>query len=62
MFGHFDFKMLANIVQKNHKNSDFHWITHYSIFNGVSSAGLDDTKPFTNSKYFYFSTDGIHVH
>ena len=29
-FRHFDFKMLADIIQKNHKNSDFHWITHYS--------------------------------
>ena len=29
-FRHFDIKMLANIIQKNHKNSDFHWITHYS--------------------------------
>ena len=31
-FRHFDLKMLANIIQKNHKNFDFHWITHYSIF------------------------------
>ena len=25
-FRHFDLKMLANIIQKNHKNSAFHWI------------------------------------
>ena len=25
-FRHFDLKMLANIIQKNHKNSTFHWI------------------------------------
>ena len=50
--------MLANIILKNHKNSDFHWITHYLTFDRVSSAGLDDTKPlvadinnFTNSNY-----------
>lgn len=57
-FDNFDFKMLANIVLKNHRNSDFHWITQYFTFSRVSSAHLDDTKPlvediktFHNSNY-----------
>ena len=58
-FDNFDFKMLANIILTNHRNSDFHWITQYFSFNRVSSAGLDDTKPliedintnFSNSSY-----------
>ena len=57
-FDNFDFKMLANIILTNHRNSDFHWITQYFTFNSVSSAGLDDTKPlvediktFINSNY-----------
>jgi len=47
-FDNFDFRMLANIILKNHRNSDFHWITHYLTFDRVSSAGLDDTKPLVN--------------
>ena len=47
-FDNFDFKILANIILKNHRNSDFHWITHYLTFDRISSAGLDDTKPLVN--------------
>ena len=57
-FDNFDFKILAIVILKNHRNSDFHWITHYLTFDRISSAGLDDTKPlvndistFSNSKY-----------
>lgn len=58
-FDNFDFKILANVILKNHRNYDFHWITHYLTFDRISSAGLDDTKPlvnhistFSNSNYF----------
>ena len=27
-FQNFNFKILANVILKNHRNSDFHWITH----------------------------------
>lgn len=47
-FDNFDFKILANVILKNHRNSDFHWITHYLTFDRISSAGLDDTKPLVN--------------
>ena len=47
-FDNFDFKMLANVILKSHRNSDFHWITHYLTFDRISSAGLDDTKPLVN--------------
>ena len=47
-FDDFDFKILANVILKNHRNSDFHWITHYLTFDRISSAGLDDTKPLVN--------------
>ena len=57
-FDNFDFKLLANIILTNHRNSDYHWITQYFTFSRVSSAGLDDTKPlvedinaFPNSNY-----------
>ena len=51
-FDNFDFKMLANIILKNHTNSDFHWITHYLTFDWVSSAGLDDSKPLADITTF----------
>ena len=47
-FDNFDFKILANVILKNHRNSDFYWITHYLTFDRISSAGLDDTKPLVN--------------
>jgi len=57
-FDNFDFRMLANIILKNHRNSDFHWIVQYLTFDRVSSTGLDDEKPivdnmddFHNSNY-----------
>lgn len=56
-FDNFDFKVLANVILSNHRNSDYHWITHYLTFDRVSSAGLDDSKPvsdittFSNSNY-----------
>ena len=66
-FDNFDFKVLANIVLKNHRNSDFHWITHYLTFDRVPSAGLDDTKPlvadittFSNSNYL-LCKDELHL-
>ena len=57
-FDNFDLKVLTNIILKNNKNSDFHWITKYVTFDRVSSAGLHDTETlvddistFSNSNY-----------
>ena len=47
-FDNFDFKILANVILKNHRNSDFHWISHYLTLDRISSVGLDDTKPLVN--------------
>lgn len=47
-FDNFDFKMLANIIMKNHKNSDFHWIVQYLCFERIPSSGMDDCKPLVN--------------
>ena len=52
-FDNFDFKILANVILKNHRNPDCHWITHYLTFDRISSAGLDDTKPLVND-YWHF--------
>lgn len=68
-FDSFDFKILANVILKNHRNSDFHWITHYLTFDRISIAGLDDTKPlvndistFSNSNYLLkFVKDELHL-
>ena len=40
-----DFKILANVILQNHRNSDMHWIAHFLTFDRVSSENLDDSKP-----------------
>ena len=45
VFDNFDFKILANILLRNHRNSDMHWIAHYVTFDRIPSRHLDDSKP-----------------
>ena len=45
VFDNFDFRVLANIILCNHRNSDMHWIAHYITFDRVPSNHLDDSKP-----------------
>ena len=47
-FDNIDFKILVNIVLKNHRNSDIHWIAQYLTYDRVPSAGLDDSKPLVS--------------
>ena len=64
VFDNFDFKILANIILKNHKNSDMHWIGQFVTFNRISNEHLDDEKPliddpalFTNANYLLSASD-----
>ena len=52
-FDNFDCKMSANVILEDHKNSDFHWITHVLTFDGVSNAGLNDTTLLTNDRSIF---------
>lgn len=45
VFDNIDFKILVNVILKNHRNSDMHWIAHFITFDRVPSTNLDDTKP-----------------
>jgi hypothetical protein len=45
VFDSLDFIILANIILKNHCNSDMHWIGHYVTFDRVKSDNLDDQSP-----------------
>ena len=45
VFDNLDFRILANIILRNHRNSDMNWIAHYVTFERVSSRHLDDSKP-----------------
>lgn len=45
VFGNFDYRILTNIILRNHRNSDMHWIAHYVTFDRVPSSHLDDSKP-----------------
>jgi hypothetical protein len=58
VFDNFDFRILANILLQNHRNSDMHWIAHYATYDRFATKDLDDTKPlvpdvksFENVKY-----------
>ena len=58
VFDNFDFKILANIILPNHRNSDIHWIGQFITFDRFPSDHLDDTKPlvsdiklFNNKEY-----------
>lgn len=44
VFDNIDFKVLVNVILKDHKNSDNHWIAHFLTFERVPSCGLDDIK------------------
>ena len=48
VFDNFDFRILANIILKNHKNSDMHWIGQFVTFDRISSEHLDDEKPLVD--------------
>ena len=45
VFDNLDFKILANVILQNHRNSDMHWIAHFLTFDRVSSENLDDSRP-----------------
>ena len=45
VFDNFDFRILTNIILRNHCNSDMHWIAQYVTFDRVPSSHLDDSKP-----------------
>ena len=58
VFDNFDFRVLANIVLPNHRNSDMHWIAQFATFDRIPSNHLDDSKPlvpnindFENKEY-----------
>lgn len=49
VFDNFDFKILANIILPNHRNSDMHWIAHFPInLRPKPSDHLDNTKPLVS--------------
>ena len=56
-FDNFDFKMSANVILKDHTNSDFHWKTHFLTFDRVSSAGLNNTKLLANDKSIFSNSN-----
>ena len=41
IFDNFDFRILTNIILRNHRNSDMHWIAQYVTFDRVPSSYLD---------------------
>ena len=44
VFDNLDFKILANIILPNHRNSDMHWIAHFVTFDRILSDHLNDSK------------------
>ena len=48
VFDNFDFKILANIILPNHRNSDMHWIAQFMTFDRFPSHHLDDTTPLVS--------------
>ncbi len=64
VFDNFDFKILANIILPNHRNSDMHWIRQFMTFDRFPSDHLDNTKPlvadvklFDNKEYLLTDTE-----
>ena len=58
VFDNLDFIVLVNIILKNHRNSDMHWIGYYVTFDRIPSSHLDNTRPrmadinkFNNTEY-----------
>ena len=49
-FDNLDFRILANQVLSNHRNTDVHWINQYITFDRVPSGHLDSTKPLADLK------------
>ena len=46
----FDFRIFANILLRDHRNSDVQWIAQYVTFDWVSLGHLDDSKPIVPDK------------
>ena len=64
VFDNFDFRILANIILRNHRNSDMHWIAQYVTFDRVPSSHLNDSQPivpdikdFDNVNYLMSKTE-----
>ena len=64
VFDNFDFRILTNIILRNHRNSNMHWIAQYVTFDRVPSSHLDDSKPivpdikdFDNVNYLMSKTE-----
>ena len=64
VFDNFDFRILANVILKNHKNSNMYWMGQFLTFDRISSEHLDDEKPlvddpalFTNENYLLSAPD-----
>ena len=60
----FDFRIIANVIPRNHRNSDMHWIAEYATFERVASGHLDDSTPivpnidmFDNINYLLSKTE-----
>ena len=49
-FDNLDFRILANQVLTNHRNTDVHWINQYITFDTVPSPHLDDQHPLADLK------------
>ena len=49
-FDNLDFRILANQVLTNHRNTDVHWINQYITFDRVPSPHLDDQHPLADLK------------
>ena len=64
VFDNFDFRILTNIILRNHRNSHMHWIAQYVTFDRVPPSHLDDSKPivpdikdFDNVNYLMSKTE-----
>ena len=53
VFDNLDFRILANIILKNHRSSDIHWIGHFVTFDRVKSDHLDDEIPLVSDESLF---------
>ena len=44
----FGFKVLANIILTNQRNSDMHWMAHFITFDRIPPDHLNDSKPLVS--------------
>lgn len=44
IFDNIDFKILVNVILKDHRNSDNHWIAQFMTFDRAPCGSLDDSK------------------